>query len=96
MMQMKEVTSIKSANGPDITSIAPNPAEHSVTTAKHLSDHSMLQLHQRLQLTLDISVLIESFLAWVGEHHGVGDITYHGDPEHEKLNVSGMGNIRQR
>lgn len=73
---MKEVTSIKSANGPDITDIAPNLAEHSITTAKHLSDYSMLQLHQRLQLTLDITVLIKSFLAWVGEHHRVDDITY--------------------
>ncbi len=27
---------------------------------------------------------------------GVGDIVYHGDPEHEKLNVSGMGKIRHK
>ncbi|MFT6285472.1 MAG: diguanylate cyclase (GGDEF)-like protein [Alcanivorax sp.] len=73
---MEQVTLIKSANDPDPTDVAANPADHSTTTAKRLSDYSTLRLHQRLQLTLDISALIEGFFAWLGEHQHVDDITY--------------------
>lgn len=83
---MKEVTSSNSANVADVIHIAPNATEHSTTTAKHISESSLLRLHQRLQLSLDITVLIESFLAWACEHHRVDDITY--THQTENINVT--------
>lgn len=91
---MKEVTSIKRANGPDTTRITPSLAEISVTTAKHLSSHSLLQLHQRLQLTLDMTVLIESFLTWICEHHRVDAITY--THQAENINITSGETGRHR
>lgn len=71
---MKKVTSIKSAK-----IAAKNPAtepNNSPDNLLRLTEGRLLQLHQRLQGTLDTGTLINRFFSWLNEQQLVGGIEY--------------------
>jgi hypothetical protein len=71
---MKKVASIKSANiAANNPATEPNNGQDNLL---RLTEGSLLQLHQRLQGTLDTSTLINRFFSWLNEQQLVGGIEY--------------------